>query len=92
MNIGGEGVIKELTSISKDIDTAAEIYGHYLSGKELKSFENTVTLTRNLLNKHLPEALAPWNEVYPGENRTPTQAKQELLSLIEKLKSFAKSI
>jgi len=73
----------------KDIETAAEIFKYFLKGKERDDFDLVLQLLRNIVNTLIPNALSAVNVMYPGDQRTPKQAKDELKDKIDKLKSYA---
>lgn len=81
--------ISKLSESFKDIETAAEIFKYFLKGKEREQFDSALQLLRNLVNTHVPNALSKANIMYPGDQRTPKQAKDELKEKIDILKFYA---
>lgn len=78
-----------LPVIYKEIETASEIFRYFLAEKDREQFSATLTLLKNQMIVHVPQAHETANVFYPSNERTPDQAKEELMTRIEELKSYA---
>lgn len=85
----GSEVVEKLSDIYQEIETASEVFKHFLNTNERSSFEGVLKQVGNLFKMHLPNSLSTANVMYPGEERAPQRAKIELKEKIEELKSYA---
>ena len=74
----------------QEIETASEVYEYFIKEKERAQFGVVLKQLRNLFKTHLPNSLTSANVMYPGEQRTPQQAKGELKAKIEELNEWCR--